>query len=252
MSYAAYQPKTRKDKSPLIIWLHGGGEGGTDPSIPIIANRAANYASEEIQAFFGGAYVLAPQCPTFWMQNAEGSSTRGKEDDIYNAGLMALIKDYVVKHPNIDQDRIYVGGCSNGGYMSLKLLLLYPEYFAAGYISALAYHSQFLTDAQIKSIKEVPIWFIQSKDDPVTLPEKTVVPVYQRLLAAGAKDVHFTYYDHVVDITGFFGGDNYRYNGHWSWIYSHVNHSKLDYDGSPVLLDGRAVTIMEWMAAQSK
>lgn len=252
MSYASYQPKETTGKSPLIIWLHGGGEGGTDPSIPLIANRAANYASEEIQAYFGGAYVLAPQSPTFWMQNAEGTYTRGKEDDIYNAALMALIKAYVAKHPDIDQNRIYVGGCSNGGYMSLKLILLYPEYFAAGYISALAYHSEYLTDAQLKSIKEVPIWFIQSKDDPVTLPEKTVVPVYQRLRATGAKDVHFTFYDHVVDLTGFYGGDNYRFNGHWSWIYSHANHSKLDYDGSPVMLEGRAVTIMEWMAAQSR
>ena len=136
--------------------------------------------------------------------------------------------------------------------MSLKLILKDPSYFAASYISALAYQSQYITDAQINSIKNVPIWFIQSKDDPVTIPSNTVVPVYERLKKAGAKNVHFTFYDHVVDLSGFYGGENYFFNGHWSWIYSHINHAKLDYDGTPVKHNGKPVTIMEWMAAQSK
>lgn len=251
LTYASYKPEQVNGKSPLIIWLHGGGEGGTDPSIPLIANRAANYASPEIQRHFNGAYVLVPQSPTFWMQNAEGSYTRGQVDDIYNRALMGLIKDFIKRNPEIDTDRIYVGGCSNGGYMSLKLILQHPDYFAAGYISALAYNSEYITDQQIKSIKEVPIWFIHSKDDPVTKPDETAVPVYQRLKAIGAPNVYFSYFDHVVDITGVFGGDGYHYSGHWSWIYSHANKATLDYDGKPVRLDGKPVSVMEWMAAQS-
>ena len=252
MSYASYKPETKDTKSPLIIWLHGGGEGGTDPSIPLIANKAWNYASEEIQPFFGGAYVLAPQSPTFWMHSPSGEYTRGNVNDIYNEALMGLINQYVSENPGIDKNRIYVGGCSNGGYMSLKLILEHPDYFAAGYISALAYHSEFLSDAQIASIKEVPIWFVHAADDQTTVPQETVLPVYKRLIDAGAKNVHLSYYDHVIDLTGFFGGDDYYYNGHWSWIYSHANHADFDYDGQPVLLGGRPVTIMEWMAAQSK
>lgn len=252
MSYAAFAPKNKGAKSPLIIWLHGGGEGGTDPTIPLLGNKAANYASAEMQAFFGGAYVLSPQCPGAWMHNKNGVTTHGEEDDVYNKGLMALIKDFVNTHPDIDKKRIYVGGCSNGGYMALKLILNEPGYFAAGYISALAYQSQFISDQQMNSIKNVPIWFVHSKDDATTIPEKTVVPVYQRLKAAGAKNVHFSYYDHVTDLSGFFGGENYYYTGHWSWIYSHVNHAKTDFDGSSVKLNGKPVTIMEWMAAQSK
>ena len=252
MSYGFFKPKNKAGKSPLIIWLHGGGEGGTDPSIPIIGNKVTNYASDEIQTYFGGAYVLAPQCPGAWMHDKEGKMQPGSGEDVYNVGLMALIKDFVNKHPDIDKKRIYVGGCSNGGYMSLKLLLKDPNYFAAAYISALAYQSQYITDAQINSIKNIPIWFIQSKDDGTTVPETTVVPVYKRLKAAGAKNVHFTFYDHVVDLSGFYGGENYYFNGHWSWIYSHTNHAKLDFDGTPVKLNGRPVTIMEWLAGQSK
>ncbi|MCB0634814.1 MAG: prolyl oligopeptidase family serine peptidase [Saprospiraceae bacterium] len=251
LSYASYTPKTDQEKVPLIIWLHGGGEGGIDPSIPLIANRAANYASDEIQDLFGGAYVLSPQSPTFWMDSGEGM-TSGKVNDIYNEALMALFKDFIARNPKIDKDRIYVGGCSNGGYMTLKLLLEHPDFFAAAFPSALAYQSQYITDKQIESIKNIPIWFVQSKDDPVTIPTETVVPVYERLKAAGAKNVHFTYYDHVVDITGFFGGEDYHYNGHWSWIYCHANKCRRDYDGSLVMLDGRPTTIMEWLAAQKK
>lgn len=252
MSYASFEPENTSGKSPLIIWLHGGGEGGTDASIPLIANKAANYASDEIQALFGGAYVLSPQSPTRWMEAANGETTRGQTDDIYFKALMALFRQYLAAHPDIDQDRIYVGGCSNGGYMTLKLVVEYPDFFAAAFPSALAYFSEYLTDDQIESIKDVPMWFVHSKDDPVTVPDKTVVPVYARLKAAGAKNVHLTYYDHVVDITGFYGGEDYHYSGHWSWIYCHANKCRRDKDGSLVMLDGRPVTIMEWLAAQKK
>jgi poly(3-hydroxybutyrate) depolymerase len=250
MLYADYQPPVAKEKSPLIIWLHGGGEGGADPTIPLLANKAANYAAPEIQRVFGGAYVLVPQSPGAWMHNAEGVSTRGKDDDVYNQGLMALIRNYVDSHPGIDRDRIYVGGCSNGGYMSIKLLLLFPEYFAASFPSASAYNNEYITDAGIQSLKNTPIWLIHSQDDPVTPADKTATPLYKRLINAGAKNVHYSLYDHVIDLTGFFGGDDYYYLGHFSWIYSHRNHCRLDYDKKPVLVNGKEVTVMEWLAAQ--
>ena len=252
MAYASYIPEATSDSRPLIIWLHGGGEGGTDPTTALLGNRAANYASEEIQHIFGGAYVLVPQSPTFWMNREGGGYTRGDVEDIYNEGLMALIEDFVAKNPKIDRKRIYVGGCSNGGYMSLKLLLKHPQYFAAGYISALAYHSEHISDQQIRSIKNLPIWFIHSKDDPVTVPDQTVVPVYNRLKAAGARNLHFSFYDHVVDITNQYGGSDFQYSGHWSWIYSHANKATLDFNGKPVHLNGTPVTVMQWLAAQSR
>lgn len=250
LTYAHFAPAAAGRKAPLIIWLHGGGEGGTDPTIPLLANKATSYASEEIQAIFGGAHVLVPQTPGAWMQNRAGEMTGGREDDIYNVALMALIKEFVASRPAIDPSRIYVGGCSNGGYMALRLILKDPGYFAAGYISALAYRSQYLSDEQIRSIAHVPIWFVHSADDGTTRPDVTVLPVYQRLKAQGAKGVHLSYYDHVVDVTGFLGGKDHRYNGHWSWIYSHANHCRRDFDGQPVTVGGRPVTIMEWLAAQ--
>ena len=252
LTYGAFSPKKLTNKAPLIIWLHGGGEGGTDPTIALMGNKAFNYASPEIQTLFGeGAFVLVPQTPTFWMNAGEGM-TRGQTNDIYNAAVFALIEDFVAKNPQVDPARIYVGGCSNGGYMSLKLILEHPSYFAAGYISALAYNNEFVSDAQVQSLKQTPIWFVHSKDDRTTKPEETVVPLYHRLKQAGAKNVILSYYDNVTDVTGFFGGKDFHYNGHWSWVYSHANVARTDFDGSAVLLNGRPVTIMEWTAAQKR
>lgn len=246
LTYAFYTPTiTSSAKSPLIIWLHGGGEGGTDTSIPLLANKAANYASAEIQSIFGGAYVLVPQCQGAWMHNEKGVSTWGEENDIYNESLMALIRDYVRKNPNIDDERIYVGGCSNGGYMSLKLMINEPDYFAAAFVSALAYKSAFLSDEAINSIVDQSIWFIHSADDPVTRTDETVIPVYERLIKAGAQDVHLSLYDHVTDLYGVYGGKDYRYNGHLSWIYSHSNHAKK-------VINGKYTSIMEWMSEKRK
>ena len=252
LTYGAFSPKKITAKAPLIIWLHGGGEGGTDPTIALMGNKAFNYASPEIQTLFGeGAFVLAPQTPTFWMNAGEGM-TRGQTNDIYNAAVFALIEDFVAKNPLVDPTRIYVGGCSNGGYMSLKLILEHPTYFAAGYISALAYNNEFISDAQVQLLKQVPIWFVHSKDDMTTKADETVVPLYHRMKQAGAKNVILSYYDNVTDVTGFFGGKDFQYNGHWSWVYSHANVARTDFDGSAVLLNGRPVTIMEWTAAQKR
>lgn len=252
LTYAHFTPTKQKKKSPLIIWLHGAGEGGTDPSIALLANRAANYASPEIQRYFKGAYVLVPQTPTFWMDNGNSQYTVGEVNDKYNESLIELIKNFVTKHPQIDQDRIYVGGCSNGGYMTLKLILENPNFFAAGFPSALAYHTKHISDQQLETIKDVPMWFIHSKDDPVCLADETVTPFYHRLKKAKASNVHFSLFDHVVDITNQFGGKDFHYHGHFSWIYSHANKCQLDFDGLPVLENGQPVTLMGWMANQVK
>ena len=79
-----------------------------------------------------------------------------------------------------------------------------------------------------------------------------MVPIYKRLVEAGARNVHFSYYDHVTDITGQYGGEDFHYSGHWSWIYSHTNTAMLDFDGKPVRLGNTPVTVMQWLAAQKK
>lgn len=73
LTYASYAPVNDGEKHPLVVWLHGAGEGGTDVSIPLLGNEVTALYSEEFQSVMGGAYVLTPQTPTFWMTyNEEG------------------------------------------------------------------------------------------------------------------------------------------------------------------------------------
>ena len=79
------------------------------------------------------------------------------------------------------------------------------------------------------------------------------MPTYKRLIAAGGKNIHFTFWDHIVDMTGKYfkeDGTPYTYIGHWAWIPMLNDQCMTDFDGSPVLWEGRPVSIIEWIAAQ--
>ena len=54
--------------------MGGAGEGGNDPRLNTLGNEVTALYSDEFQSVMGGAYVLAPQCPTFWMQYDEAGN----------------------------------------------------------------------------------------------------------------------------------------------------------------------------------
>ena len=81
------------------------------------ANRGAlGFATPQAQRIFSGAYVVAPQSTSFWIEDGPRFAPLIRE----------IIRDLVRRHP-IDRERIYVAGCSNGGYMSLKMTTIYPR-----------------------------------------------------------------------------------------------------------------------------
>lgn len=161
---------------------------------------------------------------------------------------MELIKDYVSKNRDIDSNRIYIGGCSNGGYMTMLMIRDYQKYFAAAYPVCEGLNNTLITDSDIEKMKDTPIWFTCAKTDTTLSPEDNTLPTYDRLIKAGAKNVQLSYFDNVIDTTGLYkkiDGSPYEYNGHWSWIYLYNNQCKST-------INGETITIMEWMAAQSK
>lgn len=283
LSYASWLPHEDAEdgSTPLIIWLHGAGEGGTDPTISIIGNKVVNLATEDVQKFFGdtGAAILAPQTPTMWM-DLDGTGTyRNTENtdsgrSYYTDALKSLIDQYLADHPEIDTDRIYVGGCSNGGYMTVNMIVQFPDLFAAAYPVCEAYDAAWLTDEMVESIKDLPIWLTHAKNDPTVViyegesdpanymaynlkldEDGKPIPkanfsndLYDRLAAAGAKDVHYSLFDDVHDTTGLYNGADgkpYQYMGHWSWIYT-LNNECVETIG------GEEVTLFQWLSQQSK
>ncbi|MBR3401682.1 MAG: prolyl oligopeptidase family serine peptidase [Parasporobacterium sp.] len=242
LQYSYYTPETGDGKRPCIIWLHGAGEGGEDPRVSYLGNRVTALSSDPVQKFMGGAWVLVPTCPTMWMDDGSHEyGTTGKS--MYAEALFALIDEFVRSH-EVDPKRIYIGGCSNGGFMTMRQIVDHPDYFAAGYPMCEALYDNTISDAEIEQIKDVPIWFLHAMTDMVVDPEITSVPTYKRLMAAGAGNTHFTYIDDRPPLN--------RMVNHGCWPLGLNNELNYDFDGQPVLLDGKPVTRFEWLAAMHK
>lgn len=255
LRYSYYEPETTEgERVPLIIWLHGYGEGGNETKIAATGNKVVNFISKEIQDIFGGkAFLLAPQAPTMWMDNGSGELiTDGSS--LYIGPLERLFRDFIREHPQIDEDRVYLGGDSNGGYMSVTLAIHDPSLYAAVFPVCEARADKHISEEDLKNLASVPTWFTAAKTDDVVPVDEYAVPTYLRLKKAGA-DTHFTLWDKVLDRSGNYtdeDGTPYEYAGHWSWIPMLNNENRLDYDGTEVTWNGRPVTICEWLAAQKR
>lgn len=247
LTYSSYEPLNADDgrKHPLVIWLHGAGEGGTDPSIALFGNKVSALYSDKFQSLMGGAYVLTPQTPTFWLTYNEKGDWQDNPgtDSLYLPTAKELIRDYVAAHPGVDRDRIYLCGCSNGGYMTMNLILDDPTYFAAAVPICEAYNDAGITDGQLQGIKDTPVWFVYAKNDPVVNPEVYEIPTIRRLKEIGA-DVHASIFEDVHDMTGLYQGPDgqpYQYSGHWSWLY--FFNDQCEENG---------VNLWQWMASQHR
>lgn len=248
---AAYEPKeiVGGAKNPLLIWLHGKGEGGADPEIAILGNEVTALTKEDIQSYFSsgdetGAYVLAVQCETYWMDEGDGTNGNGSGVSRYTEILMDTIKDYLESNSDIDRNRIYLGGCSNGGYMTMNMLINYPDYFAAAFPCCEAYafyeyernedgsyqknenggegtsafvrsDRRWLTEDKVELLKDITIWFVVSADDAVVDPQYYVLPTYQALVQAGSDNAWLSVFESVEGTDS----PDSSYMGHLSWIY---------------------------------
>lgn len=253
--FDAVPKEPENQKVPLVIYLHGAGEGGHNPKVAYTGNKVAALSWPSIQKKLGGAaFVLVPQCPTVWMDDGEEQLGHSNQS-IYVKPLKACIDWFVKEHEaDIDTDRIYIGGLSNGGFMTMRMLFDYPEMFAAAMPACQVFYSDNVTDSMLETIKNIPIWFVHSKDDPIVPPLETAVPLYHRLKAIDAQNVHMTYFDHIEDLSGMYKdafGRPAQYFGHAVWIHVFNDDCTVDFDGNRVIEDGEPVTMWEWAGKQS-
>lgn len=240
-------------KIPLVIWLHGAGEGGQDPRVAYTGNRVTALSASSIQRKLGGAaWVLAPQCPTVWMD--DGREQLGHSNiSIYTEDLKACIDEFVSMHgERIDTGRIYIGGCSNGGFMTIRMITDYPEYFAAAFPACEVFYEENITDEIVDKLRKTPIWFAHSEPDELVPPLETSIPLYRRLKKSGA-NVHFSYFDHMEDLTGMYKDEEGRpvhYFNHAVWIHVFNDDCIHDFEGTTVIEDGVPVTLWGWVGKQ--
>lgn len=285
LSRASWAPEgatTDSGKNPLVIWLHGGGEGGTDIDIALLGNEVTALTADNstnVQGYFkkdglSGAYVLAVQSPTMWMDSkgdgdygnssANGTPTGEPQTSYYTEALWKAITTYVEGNSDIDTDRIYIGGCSNGGYMTMNLALEHGDYFAAYYPICQGYMSDNISNEMLAKLKDLNMWFLLSEKDNTLKPDKYTLPLYYRLLEAGAENIHLTYKPNVTGVddpnpSSGWGTPGF-YDGHWSWIYAFNDDVKTEIDNSQVTSQDyltaanctKAGNMWEWIAAQKK
>ena len=261
LNYGYYTPRLFADESgklaplPLVIWLHGAGEGGVEPTVAYTGNKAAGLSSKDIQGKLGGqAWVMAPQCPTVWMD--DGKEYYGHSNtSIYTASLKACIDEFIKKRPGlVDMSRIYLGGCSNGGFMTVRRAIDYPDFFAAIFPVCEAFFEENLTPEVIKNLKEIPCWLVHARGDALVDPEITAVPLYKKLLEAGAKNVHFTYFDSMDDELARFWKVSLPPHAfdHGVWVKVYNDQCHTDFDGGQVVSEGRPATLFEWLGHQKR
>jgi predicted peptidase len=202
MKYRLFVPET-EGKKPLIIWLHGGGEFGTDNRIHLAASNPTNYALPEYQEIFGdaGAYVLAPQSPA--------------PKPHITSNIMETVYDVIEKY-DVDETRIYVMGCSQGGKTTNELISENPNFFAAA-ISDCPYQSQ-ITEEAAEKLTNFPIIYLHALNDTTAWPYESIESC-RRLKEAGNETAWCLFYSQNQNnpVTG------RAYMGHWSWTYLHEN-----------------------------
>lgn len=208
IDYRYYSPVGRYDdtKYPLVIWLHGMGDGAYDGR-QIEKSNIALWVSDDYQSRFKGsegAFILAPR-------SVEEEGLYWTDELIYP--LRAAIDDFIDENwYNIDLSRIYIGGYSMGGKMTLKMAVAYPEMFAAIFPICPAWVPG--EDATAK-ISDIPVWLTSGANDPLVNYFAMAMPVWKNIIAqSNVKDLcRFS----TLSVTTYANGLPTS-SGHHSWF----------------------------------
>ena len=131
---------------PLIVYLHGSGEGGTDGKRPANVGLGPAIRKQEKTFPFLAAF---PQSHTHeW----KADSDDGKR-------VMAILDD-VQKSYQVDPKRIFLTGMSSGGDGTWALAVKYPDRWAA-----IVPVSGDGDPASAAKIKDIPCWCFEGAKD---------------------------------------------------------------------------------------
>lgn len=227
LKYRLYAPRLKQEQYPLIVWIHGSGEGGINNTAHIKANKGAvAFVKEDTQKIFNGAYVVAIQCPYNWSVHKKDLGNISiplpkviEESEDYVPEVMEIL-DHIQNNYPIDANRIYIAGCSAGASMVWNMILRNPHYFAC----AIPICGPKIEDPSI--VSHLPIWMVHSKND-TTVDYTYSVENFKTL---NNDHTFVTLYDNMDP-----------YPGHWSWIHALNN--------DPII---NGITLFEWMAKQRR
>ena len=200
LNYALYTPNNyRKTESelPLVLYLHGVGERGTDLKKLELNGIPELISKGKVFPFL----TLAPQCPDFgWWSRSE-----------YVEALASLTKEIISSH-RVDKKKVYVTGLSMGGYGTLALAKKYPQLFSA----IIPICGGMDDHKDIERLGDMPIWLFHGDKDN-THPVERSTAIYD-LLKPNNKKIKLTIYEGV----GHNSWDETYANGEvYEWLLSH-------------------------------
>ena len=175
-----YMPKADK-KWPVILFLHGAGERGTNIWRTDIHGPSKYIVNHPDFPFI----LVTPLCST--------------NSPWQNEPLLSLLDDVSAKY-KVDTNRVYLTGLSMGGYGTWSLGLSYPERFAAiapicGGATTIDMRLAILgySPKRAAALKTLSVWAFHGGKDTVVPPEETE-RLLELLKAAKVPEVKYTLY----------------------------------------------------------
>jgi predicted peptidase len=161
---------------PLLLFLHGAGERGTDNEKQLI-HGGDLFLKEEIRKSFP-AIIIFPQCPadTNWsyfeasmdpITNSRDHFFPFHPEAAYPERMVKQLADSLVEKGIADKNRIYIGGLSRGAFATYDLLIRYPGFFAAAFTICGGCNTQLMSEKANK----IPLWIFHGGKDNVVRPD---------------------------------------------------------------------------------
>lgn len=181
-------------KYPLLVFLHGAGERGSDNQLQLI-HGSTLFSSKKTRKKFK-SFVVFPQCPInkYWatiIENEDGNFTYSPDpkENLQLSKVEFILKD--LEHIyNIDKNRIYIGGLSMGGMGTYELVYRNPNKFAAAF--------SICGGANPKIAEKIssPAWYIYHGTEDKVVPIEHSRKIVAALIEINA-NVEFTEYEGV-------------------------------------------------------
>ncbi|MEL4178750.1 extracellular catalytic domain type 1 short-chain-length polyhydroxyalkanoate depolymerase [Roseateles sp. PN1] len=124
-SYRTYVPKDLPKGAPLVLVMHGSGEG------PNQIRVGTGYAFERLADQHGFALLYPKAFASDWNDCSRigDKELNGVRND--DVGFLAALVDKTVAELTLDAARVFAAGVSNGGSMAMRLALEQPSRYKA-------------------------------------------------------------------------------------------------------------------------
>jgi len=201
--------KDGQDSYPLVIFLHGIGERGTDNQRQL-RNGVEGFVKDATRKKHP-CFLAVPQCPPdkTWSDLSRGTKENPTfaESPTEPAALVLDLIDALCKEHRVDTHRIYLTGVSLGGYGTWDLACRKPELFAAALPVCGGGDP-----TRAEKLAELPVWCFHGDNDQAVPVERSREMIAAIKQAGG--EPKYTEYEGV---------------GHDSWTQTYRNAEVLDW-----------------------